>query len=95
METTLEVRKNREEISKNDKKRVAKRIGSAIRGTGGSLNIYIGSCPDYANDGKAYTFENVGTGVPLLTQRQLECNRTLFEELELFWRSFHMLHITR
>lgn len=77
-----------ESISKKDSKRLERRIG---RATGESpLQIFIGTCPDYSHDGEHYTFESVGSNVPLLTQQQMRVNQALFDRLELFWRSIHL-----
>lgn len=46
------------------------------------IRFYIGSCPDYSHNGQIYTHEGLGEGVPLLTQRHLECDRELFMALE-------------
>lgn len=35
------------------------------------VRFYVGSCPDYANNGSHYTHEGLGEGVPLLTQQHV------------------------
>ncbi|HMS31085.1 MAG TPA: hypothetical protein PJ984_01680 [Candidatus Saccharibacteria bacterium] len=71
-------------ISDKDVRRLTRRMEQAD--TENPLSIYIGSCPDYSNDGNTYTFEDVGGGVPLLTQLQIERNTALFRRMEYLWR---------
>ena len=75
------------ESSKQDKRRIGQRIRHAIQGDQ-PLQLYIGSCPDYTNDGHQYTFEGIGSGVPLLSKKQLAANRGLVGALDCLWRTF-------
>jgi hypothetical protein len=86
------VNENFEYIGKNDRKRVGRRVRKALNGTSGPLNVYIGTCPDYGNDGTNYTFNGIGEEVPLLTRQQIEANKPIFKRLESFWRPIQVLY---
>jgi hypothetical protein len=73
------------EISKKDKRRIKQRINYSKINLK-PINFYVGTCPDYSNDGINYTFEKVGSNIPLLTKKQLEINKNLFEYLNCLWR---------
>lgn len=51
---------------------------------GEEMMFYVGSCPDYSNDGKKYTHESLGDGVPLLTRHHLEVDVEVLEILRKF-----------
>jgi len=46
------------------------------------MTFYVGSCPDYSNDGVRYTHESLGDGVPLLTRHHIEVGTNLVEALK-------------
>jgi hypothetical protein len=74
------------EISKKDSRRLGQRLRHAHK-TGEPVNLYVGTCPDYSHDGTQYTFESIGNGVPLLTQKQLRSSTGLFESLSRLWHT--------
>jgi len=72
--------------------RLNKRIQFAQE-TGQPLEIYIGSCPDYTNNGRTYDFRSVNDGVPLLTVKQIGANCALFNQLEHLWRTISVPYL--
>ena len=74
------------ECSKKDTRRINQRLRHAVN-TAQPISIYVGTCPDYSNDGMKYTFKDIGNGVPLLTRKQLTQSEPLFETLACLWRA--------
>lgn len=85
METIQQVLQSLD-CSKKDKRKIGQRINHALKSEE-PLEIFVGSCPDYSNDGNVYTFETIGDGVPLLSQRQLISSEALFASLNCLWRT--------
>lgn len=46
------------------------------------LKIYVGSCPDYSHENGSYTHQNIGEGVPLLSQVHVENDVNLLKVLD-------------
>ena len=49
---------------------------------GKPVRFFVGSCPDYSNNGEIYTHEDLGDGVPLLTRVHLQSDAGLLIALE-------------
>lgn len=79
---------NESQVSQKDIKRIEQRASGATGDV--PLRLFIGSCPDYTNDGTNYTFQGVSSGIPLLTSAQLKINQALFQRLEHLWRTIQL-----
>jgi hypothetical protein len=46
------------------------------------IRFYIGSCPDYSHNGRVYTHEGLGEGIPFLTQVHLDADLPIMMKLD-------------
>ncbi len=66
--------------NKSERNILKQGVGRAIGGE--PFSFFVGSCPDYSEDGEKYTHESLGDDVPLLTRHHLEVDQPLLSVLK-------------